>query len=305
MWGRMSSNIPHRFSPDHLVEKKEINNNIISEGQESLSKGQNLINEGQNLINEGQNLIKDGQKSLKFKRTLLIKRQSLPNIFQNSNNDDILRNKQTNFRCSSSSPQYKMWGQFPVNIEHRFSPDHQTIKNDNDNISNVVDLTNECQIIKKEHELQNDNTNLVSIVGTTVNNDILINDSTINLSSSAIMSSEVCQQSQNLVENENLTDSSVKSQNDIVNTLIKNHYHESISGPIMEKHQYRCCISSDRLNQLRKIVENAIIERKTFTIKGGYNSVRNSLLQRGWIEKIEMRQPSKPGKPCFCSIFSS
>lgn len=38
--------------------------------------------------------------------------------------------------------------------------------------------------------------------------------------------------------------------------------HTSIEG------QFKCAVSSDRLNQLKKIVETAIKEHKTFTIKG-------------------------------------
>lgn len=52
---------------------------------------------------------------------------------------------------------------------------------------------------------------------------------------------------------------------------------------------FRCCINTDRLNLLRRKVEDAIKEKKTFTIKGGFQFIRNALLQRGWIEKIEIK----------------
>lgn len=52
---------------------------------------------------------------------------------------------------------------------------------------------------------------------------------------------------------------------------------------------FRCCITADRLNQLRKKVEDAIKEKKTFTIKGGFQYIRSSLMQRGWLEKIDFK----------------
>lgn len=70
----------------------------------------------------------------------------------------------------------------------------------------------------------------------------------------------------------------------------QNHYHEATNNGTSEK--FKCFISADRLNHLRKKVEDAITERKTFTVKGGYHCIRNALLHRGWIEKIEFRAPS-------------
>lgn len=80
-----------------------------------------------------------------------------------------------------------------------------------------------------------------------------------------------------------------------LNRIQQNHYHENTNAG--DKQTYRCCITSERLNYLRAKVENAIIERKTFTIKGGYHCIRNALVQRGWVEKIEARSlsPSKNG----------
>lgn len=69
---------------------------------------------------------------------------------------------------------------------------------------------------------------------------------------------------------------------------------------------FRCCITADRLNQLRKKVEDAIKERKTFTIKGGFQYIRSSLLQRGWIEKIDFKVRSLPVnlQQKFCLLFT-
>lgn len=58
---------------------------------------------------------------------------------------------------------------------------------------------------------------------------------------------------------------------------------------------FRCQINAERLNHLRKKVEDAIRERKTFTIKGGFQYVRKALINRGWIEKLEIKhQPKSP-----------
>ncbi|KAK4879186.1 hypothetical protein RN001_007332 [Aquatica leii] len=55
----------------------------------------------------------------------------------------------------------------------------------------------------------------------------------------------------------------------------------------------RCGITSERLNQLRKCVDYAIRDHKTFTVKGGWQTVRNQFLIRGWVEKFEAQTPAK------------
>lgn len=47
-------------------------------------------------------------------------------------------------------------------------------------------------------------------------------------------------------------------------------------------------MSSERWNELKKIAETAMKDRKVFMIKGGgFPAVRRALIQRGWIEKYE------------------
>ncbi|XP_018580240.1 tubulin glycylase 3A-like [Anoplophora glabripennis] len=53
------------------------------------------------------------------------------------------------------------------------------------------------------------------------------------------------------------------------------------------ENKYKCTITSERLAQLRKIVENATRDHKVFSIKGGWPVIRRELLKRNWLEKIE------------------
>ncbi|XP_018320480.1 tubulin glycylase 3A-like [Agrilus planipennis] len=62
-----------------------------------------------------------------------------------------------------------------------------------------------------------------------------------------------------------------------------------------EENKNKLVITSEKLTELRKNVENAIKERKTFTIKGGWNTIRNAFLSRGWIEKFEGNKPPPKG----------
>ncbi|XP_037297927.1 tubulin glycylase 3A isoform X1 [Manduca sexta] len=52
--------------------------------------------------------------------------------------------------------------------------------------------------------------------------------------------------------------------------------------------QYKSWVSNERWNELKKIAETAMKERKVFMIKGGgFPAVRRALLERGWVEKYE------------------
>lgn len=61
--------------------------------------------------------------------------------------------------------------------------------------------------------------------------------------------------------------------------------------------KYKCTITSERLAQLKRIIEEAVKDHKVFTIKGGWQTLRNALLKRNWIEKFEMMKPTKPAVP--------
>lgn len=52
-------------------------------------------------------------------------------------------------------------------------------------------------------------------------------------------------------------------------------------------------MSNERWNDLKKIADIAMKDRKVFMIKGGgFPAVRRALLERGWIEKYESHKVS-------------
>lgn len=46
-------------------------------------------------------------------------------------------------------------------------------------------------------------------------------------------------------------------------------------------------ISSERLNELRKKVQEAIKAHKVFTVRGCFHTVRRSMAERNWVEKLD------------------
>lgn len=56
----------------------------------------------------------------------------------------------------------------------------------------------------------------------------------------------------------------------------------------------RTWITTDRMNELRRKAQEAAKQNKIFTIRGCFNSVRNALLARGWIEKLDMHRKVLP-----------
>lgn len=52
--------------------------------------------------------------------------------------------------------------------------------------------------------------------------------------------------------------------------------------------QYKSWVSNERWNELKKIAETAMKQRKVFMIKGGgFPAIRRAMLERGWVEKYE------------------
>lgn len=49
-------------------------------------------------------------------------------------------------------------------------------------------------------------------------------------------------------------------------------------------------ITTERLYELRKKAQDAIKHRKTFTIRGCFYSIRKGLIQRGWVEKLDIHR---------------
>ncbi|XP_014102567.2 tubulin glycylase 3A [Bactrocera oleae] len=60
----------------------------------------------------------------------------------------------------------------------------------------------------------------------------------------------------------------------------------------------RTWITTDRLNELRRRAQEAVKQNKTFTIRGSFHSVRNALVARGWIEKLDVHRKQIPTGVC-------
>lgn len=57
-------------------------------------------------------------------------------------------------------------------------------------------------------------------------------------------------------------------------------------------------ITTDRLSELRKKAQDAMKHRKIFTIRGCFYSIRKSLVQRGWVEKLDIHRRSLVNGSC-------
>lgn len=57
--------------------------------------------------------------------------------------------------------------------------------------------------------------------------------------------------------------------------------------------KYKGVITSERLGQMKKLVENAAANGKVFTIRGNWNVIRQQLIKRDWLEKVEMPEKEK------------
>lgn len=66
-------------------------------------------------------------------------------------------------------------------------------------------------------------------------------------------------------------------------------------GPYLERRNW---ITTARLCELRRRVQTAIKHHKIFTIRGHFQTVRKSLLQRGWIEKLDIHRRTAITGPC-------
>ncbi|XP_059617744.1 tubulin glycylase 3A-like [Phlebotomus argentipes] len=62
----------------------------------------------------------------------------------------------------------------------------------------------------------------------------------------------------------------------------------------------RRCISTERLNELRKRAQEAQKNHRVFTIRGCFYTVRKALLQRGWVEKLDVHR--RASMPCNLTI---
>ncbi|VEN43993.1 unnamed protein product [Callosobruchus maculatus] len=61
------------------------------------------------------------------------------------------------------------------------------------------------------------------------------------------------------------------------------------------ENKYKITITSERLLQLRRLVECATKDHKVFTIRAGvWPVIRRELIRRGWLEKVEQNSKQKP-----------
>lgn len=63
-------------------------------------------------------------------------------------------------------------------------------------------------------------------------------------------------------------------------------------------------ITTERLCELRKKAQEAIKQHKTFTIRGCFYSIRKALVQRGWVEKLDIHRRAPVNGSCQV-IFKS
>lgn len=61
-------------------------------------------------------------------------------------------------------------------------------------------------------------------------------------------------------------------------------------------------IATERLYALRKQAQDAIKHHKTFTIRGCFYSIRKSLIQRGWVEKLDIHRRAPTTGLCHVVI---
>lgn len=57
-------------------------------------------------------------------------------------------------------------------------------------------------------------------------------------------------------------------------------------------------ITTERLSELRKKAQDAMKHHKIFTIRGCFYSIRKSLVQRGWVEKLDIHRRSVSNGSC-------
>ncbi|CAH2066184.1 unnamed protein product, partial [Iphiclides podalirius] len=75
----------------------------------------------------------------------------------------------------------------------------------------------------------------------------------------------------------------------------KSDYGLETTTSVDQLKQYKSWVSNERWNELKKLADAAMKERRVFMIKGGgFPAVRKALLDRGWIEKYESHKVRHP-----------
>uniref|UniRef100_A0A1A9VF55 Tubulin glycylase 3A n=1 Tax=Glossina austeni TaxID=7395 RepID=A0A1A9VF55_GLOAU len=111
---------------------------------------------------------------------------------------------------------------------------------------------------------------------------------------------ETKKREQKYVKNENLQSNSLQkpleaSNNEVLNLNKTNSTSiTSDKSDCKNNHKKIQCIqtvmTSEQLNELRRHAQEAIKQNKIFSVRGCFQSIRNALKIRGWVEKIEHHQ---------------
>lgn len=81
----------------------------------------------------------------------------------------------------------------------------------------------------------------------------------------------------------------------IDDTANSSHRSQSKRVTYTERRNY---ITTERLCELRKKAQEAIKQHKTFTIRGCFYSIRKALVQRGWVEKLDIHRRAPVNGSC-------
>ncbi|XP_041972719.1 tubulin glycylase 3A-like isoform X2 [Aricia agestis] len=78
-------------------------------------------------------------------------------------------------------------------------------------------------------------------------------------------------------------------------SISKSEHGPGESSSIDQLKQYKSWVTNERWNELKKVAETAMKQRKVFMIKGGgFPAVRRALIERGWVEKYESHKARHP-----------
>lgn len=89
--------------------------------------------------------------------------------------------------------------------------------------------------------------------------------------------------------------------NSAESTCMCSSYDDTLLSPTSKRSSFldrRNWITTDRLYELRKRAQDATKQHKTFTIRGCFYSIRKGLIQRGWVEKLDIHRRAPVSGMC-------
>lgn len=84
-------------------------------------------------------------------------------------------------------------------------------------------------------------------------------------------------------------------------TCLCSSLDEASASPTMKRVSYlerRNWITTERICELRKKAQDAIKTHRTFTIRGCFYSIRKGLVERGWVEKLDIHRRAPVNGSC-------